>query len=378
MMKRKIILSIAFLTLATLAKTQINDPGGVTGKDENSTNIISIAVPFLTITPDARAAGMGDIGVATKPDANSTYWNPSKIVFMKDKMGVSLSFTPWLKSLGIEDMYIGYLSGYYKFSENQAITAALTYFTLGSVEFRQTADDPSFDFTPNEMALNVGYSLKLSDHFSGAVGFKYINSNLTGEYSEGAKAGQAVGADISIYYQNTTRLANDDYNYALGLNISNIGSKISYSDANRKTFLPCNMRFGGSIGKKFDEFNELSIGLDFNKLLVPTPREDHSEKDLSVISGIFNSFYEAPGGFSEKMNEITISPGLEYTYNNLFSLRGGYFYESKTKGNRNYVTVGGGLSYNILTVDVAYLISTTGNNNPLANTVRFSLSFRFK
>lgn len=371
-MKKTLIL-LALFTTTFYAKSQIN-PGELGGK-ENSINMISTAVPFLMIAPDARSAGMGDIGVATKPDINSTYWNPSKIVFLEDKVGASISFTPWLKSLGVEDMYLGYLSGYYKLSNNQAIIGSLTYFTLGTVEFREHSEDPSFDFTPSEMALSLGYSTKLSDHLSGSVGFKYINSNLTGRYTPGAKPGQAFAADLSIYYQNKTK---KDINYALGLNISNIGSKISYSDENRKTFIPCNMRLGGSIGMNFDEYNEISFGLDFNKLLVPTPNEEGTQKDLSVASGIFNSFYEAPGGFNEKLREFTIAPGFEYSYNKLFSLRTGYFYEDKTKGNRNYFTLGGGLSYNIMTLDVAYLISTSGNSNPLANTVRFSLSFRFQ
>ncbi|MCT4639623.1 MAG: type IX secretion system outer membrane channel protein PorV [Bacteroidales bacterium] len=384
---KKLVL-FAGILLATLAGRNVFgqiDPGQLNGR-EDKTNMISAAVPFLTIAPDARSAGMGDVGAATRPDANATHWNASKLAFMDNNYGLSVSFTPWLKSLGIEDMYIGYLSGFAKFSENQAVYGSLKYFTLGNVVFRTSAQDQGFSFTPNEFALSLGYVQKLGGKVSGSVGFKYIYSNLTGSYAEGAKAGNAFAADLGIYYQDEGTIANTDMFYGLGLNISNLGNKISYTE-NKKDFLPANLRLGGLIGANIDEYNEISLAIDINKLLVPTPETTVDEQgkittdnkdDLSVVSGVFNSLWEAPGGFSEKMNELTYSFGVEYWYSRIFALRFGYFNEHKDKGNRKYFSVGGGLTYNVLTLDVAYLIPTAGKNNPLANTVRFSLSFNFK
>jgi hypothetical protein len=345
------------------------------GQDE--VNAITIAVPFLTIAPDSRSAGIGDAGAASSPDANSNHWNASKLPFSDKNMGFAVSYTPWLHQL-VKDINLAYLSGFYKIDKNQAISASLLYFSLGSIEFTNESGGSIGTYTPNELAVDAAYSRKLSDNFSGGFALRYIRSDLNQGISstagsEAPHAGQAVAADISAYYQNDVTIANYKTKLAFGLNISNTGNK---------DFLPTNLRLGVSDKLELDKYNSIALIIDFNKLLVPTPNPHDStdaqkRSDMSVPSAIFGSFSDAPGGFKEEIKEITYSGGLEYWYDNQFALRAGYFHESATKGNRQYATVGLGLRFNVFGLDAAYLIPANSQNSPLQNTFRFTLSFIF-
>lgn len=370
---------IALLSLTNLkAQTRISE---LSGKQ----NVITSAVPFLMITPNSRAGGMGDVGVATSPDANSQHWNAAKYVHMEEEFGASISYTPWLRKL-VEDINISYLTGYKKFNKNSAIAASLRYFSLGNIDFTDANGSLLKTHRPNEFALDVSYSLLFTDGFSGAVSLRFINSNLTGGISSSttdSKAGRAIAGDISLFYTKELKLAGRKSNMAYGLNISNIGNKISYSSES-SNFLPTNLRLGGALSHDFDEFNSLEFAIDVNKLLIPTPPildEDGNPvgnvSELGPIEGIFQSFNDAPGGSKEEFREITYSFGLEYWYNKRFALRTGYFHEHATKGNRKFFTAGLGLKLNVFQLDFAYLIPTQ-QNNPLANTLRFSLVFDFK
>jgi len=349
-------------------------------------NAIQTVVPFLTIAPDSRAGGIGDAGAATAPDVYSNHWNPAKFAFIDGDGGVGVSYAPWLRNL-VPDINIAYLSGYKRLDTKQVLSASLLYSSLGDVPFTDDFGNLERTFTPNEFAIDLAYSRLFAEHFSGAVAFRFIYSNLTGgSYSGGVatQPGISFAADIAGYYHKDVSAFNKDGLLAFGLDFSNIGTKMSYSDSQTSDFIPMNMRLGSSYTIIFDSYNKLTGTIDINKLLVPTPPiydasgEIVAGKDpnVAVPVAIFQSFYDAPGGFQEEMREYMFSYGLEYWYNNQFALRGGYFYENETKGNRKYFTAGAGLRLNVFTIDFSYLMPLS-SNHPLAHTLRFSLSFDF-
>lgn len=351
-------------------------------------NPVNTSVTSQTIAPDARSAGMGDVGAATDPDVNSQYWNPAKYPFTISRAGVALNYTPWLRQL-VNDVDLAYLSGYYRIGDYSAVSASLRYFSLGEV---QTSSDASnsgnMTINPYEMSLDVAYSLMLSEHFSIGAAVRWIYSDLTYDYTEDTSPGSAFAADISCYYQNYINIGSRECQLGLGLNISNIGSKITFGGDDNSEFIPTNLRLGASLMVPIDEFNRFTIAADANKLLVPTyPKqmdgestEDYQERvqkdyyDVSSISGIFKSFGDAPNGFSEELQEVQWSVGAEYTYNDKFSLRAGYHHESENKGNRKYFTLGAGFRMSVFSLDAGYVIATA-KSNPLDQTLRFTLAF---
>jgi len=354
-----------------------------TGSDE--LNAIQTVVPFLTIAPDSRAGGMGDAGVATTPDAYSMHWNPAKFAFIDGKAGIGISYAPWLRTL-VPDINIAYLSGYYRIDSKQVISGSLVYSSLGDIPFTDEFGNEMLVGKPNEFSIDAGYSRKFAERFGGGVAFRFIYSNLTGGYYSGGeptKPGISFAADISGYYHDDITLFDKDGELAFGVNFNNIGSKMSYTNSQATDFIPMDLRLGTSATIKLDRYNALSLTLDLNKLLVPTPPKMENgeivagkDPNVSVPVAIFQSFYDAPGGFSEEMHEIMYSVGAEYWYNNQFAIRGGYFNEHETKGNRKYFTVGAGFRMNIFTLDFSYLMPLT-QNHPLAHTLRFSLTFDF-
>ena len=354
---------------------------------------IDHAVISQTIAPDARSAGMGDIGVATDPDVNSQYWNPAKYPFCISKAGVSLNYTPWLRQL-VNDIDLAYLSGYYRIGDYAAISGSLRYFSLGEV-YTDYENENAMTVKPYEMSLDVGASLMLSENFSIAAALRWLYSDLRYDYTEDASPASAFAADLACYYQNYLNIGPRECQLGLGMNISNVGSKITYFGDDRSQFLPANLRLGASLMIPVDEYNRFTIAADANKLLVPmAPTEEmwkaddpdgtkygsleayaqEKYNDLSSISGIFKSFSDAPGGFKEELEEIQWSVGAEYVYHDQFSLRAGYHHESENKGNRTYFTVGGGFRMNVFSLDVGYVIATA-KSNPLDQTLRFTLSF---
>lgn len=346
-------------------------------------NVVTTAVPFLRISPDARAGGMGDAGVATIPDASSIYWNLSKIPFAKSKSAVSLTYTPWLKALDLNDVYLISGAGYYQLDEEQAISASVRYFSLGNIQFTDNNGNSLGQYRPREFAVDAGYSRKLSDVFGVGISLRYINSNLaSGQSSSGStyKAGTAVAGDLSLFYNGSESGDKSGFNW--GVALTNLGSKIAYTnDASEKDYIPANLGLGGAYVKVFDETSKATFALDINKLLVPTPPALGDSmglvnyRDKGVVGSWFSSFGDAPGGFKEEIKEFTLSVGGEYSYNDQFFFRAGYFYEAPTKGDRQYFTVGAGLNYNMFGLNFSYLIpSGSGvNRNPLSNTLRFSL-----
>lgn len=356
----------------------------------SGSNVISTAVPFLTITPDSRAGAMGDAGVASSPDMNSQHWNPAKYAFIGNDMGVALSYSPWLRNL-VDDINLAYLAGFKRLDDEQVLSASLRYFSLGNITFRDDFGNMQGQQNPNEFAIDFGYSRLLSENFSGSVAFRYIRSDLTGGMLVNgveSHAGNAFATDIAFYYRTEMRQNRKNSVFSAGLNLSNIGSKISYTDGETKDFLPANMRLGVSYETELDDYNKLGFTVDFNKLMVPTSNyesvEDEngvivgggSNQDKSVLGGIFSSFTDAPGGFKEELQEVNVSLGVEYWYQEQFALRAGYFYENENKGNRKFITAGAGFKLNVFTLDFSYLF-TTQQNHPLENTLRFSLAFNF-
>lgn len=356
----------------------------------SGSNVISTAVPFLTITPDSRAGAMGDAGVASSPDMNSQHWNPAKYAFIGNDMGVALSYSPWLRNL-VDDINLAYLAGFKRLDDEQVLSASLRYFSLGNITFRDDFGNMQGQQNPNEFAIDFGYSRLLSENFSGSVTFRYIRSDLTGGMLVNgveSHAGNAFATDIAFYYRTEMRQNRKNSVFSAGLNLSNIGSKISYTDGETKDFLPANMRLGVSYETELDDYNKLGFMVDFNKLMVPTSNyesvEDDngvivgggSNQDKSVLGGIFSSFTDAPGGFKEELQEVNVSLGVEYWYQEQFALRAGYFYENENKGNRKFITAGAGFKLNVFTLDFSYLF-TTQQNHPLENTLRFSLAFNF-
>lgn len=388
-MKKVYILLLAFLCFANNSQAQ-SEPLSVL-----QLNTITTAVPFLIIGPDARAGGMGDLGVATDPDASSMHWNPSKYAFNEDEFGICVSYTPWLRAL-IPDINLSYLSGFFKRNDNEAIGFSIRHFSLGDITFTNNNGDVVGQFNPSEFAVSSAYSRKLSDQFATSIALRYIYSNLTGGQSAGeqsTKPGQSVAADFSLYYKmkSFSFLSKKSY-FAFGSNISNIGSKISYTETAVKDFIPINLRLGSSFKTEIDNYNQLVFSFDVNKLLVPTPPQYHDsivgeivagmDPNVSVVSGIFQSFYDAPQGFKEELAEFNYSIGAEFLYTDQFAFRLGYFHEAPSKGDRTYFTLGAGLKYNVFGLDFSYLIPVrrrdeAGAINPLANTLRFSLTFDF-
>ena len=352
---------------------------------EDFFNPVNTSVTSQTIAPDARSAGMGDVGVATDPDVVSQYWNPAKYPFTISRAGVALNYTPWLREL-VNDMDLAYLAGYYRIGDYSAVSASLRYFSIGEV-FLGTSDD-AMTINPYEMSLDVAYSLMLSETFSIGAAVRWIYSDLTYDYTSDTAPGSAFAADLACYYQNYINLGQRECQLGLGLNISNIGSKISFGGDNNSEFIPTNMRLGASLMIPIDEYNRFTISADANKLLVPTyPKqedgestEDYQERvqknyyDVSSISGIFKSFGDAPGGLKEELQEVQWSVGGEYVYHDKFALRAGYHHESANKGNRKYFTVGAGFKMSVFSLDAGYVIATA-KSNPLDQTLRFSLSF---
>ncbi|TVZ55479.1 long-subunit fatty acid transport protein [Lutibacter sp. Hel_I_33_5] len=335
---------------------------------------ITTATPFLLIVPDARAGGMGDVGVSTSADANSLFHNPSKIAFSTRQVRVGLNYSPWLRNL-TDDIFIGSASYINRFSENAAWGADFRYFSLGQVDLTDTAGNPTGTINPNEFTLSGTYALKLSETFSMGVSLRYISSNLKlNVQNPTLQAINSFGVDVSGYYQSTEEnYGTFNGRYRVGFNIANIGPKVSYV-AGEEDFIPTNLKFGGGFDFILDDYNIVSANLEFTKLLVPSPQLDGSDQDKGWISGIFTSFGDAPGGFSEEIKEFTWALGAEYLYNNAFALRAGYFNESELKGNRKYFTLGAGFKTNALNIDLSYLINSSDINNPLENSLRFGLS----
>ena len=357
----------------------------VNAQDVERLNVVTTAVPFLRISPDARAAGMGDLALATSPDANSSYWNLAKVPFNASRGGISASYTPWLKDV-LNDVYMASLAGFYKMGDDQAITASLRYFSLGNIQFTDNLGNELNTFRPREFGVDVGYGRKLSAKSGIGVALKYIYSNLAEGPGAGGnyKAASAVAGDLSFYHQGHNDVGQG---WAFGAALTNLGSKIAYTDnADQKDYIPANLGIGTTYTRVFNNTNRLTFGVDLNKLLVPTPPADPATaeqleeyRSKSVVGSWFSSFGDAPDGFGEEIREFQASLGMEYMYNNQFALRGGYFHEDKTKGNRRYFTLGVGVKYSSFGLDFSYLLpSGSGvDRNPLSNTLRFSLHFNF-
>lgn len=346
------------------------------------------SVPFLIIAPDSRASGYGDAGAATTPDINSMHWNPSKYAFIEGNMGLSLSYTPWLRKL-VDDINLGYLTGYKRLDENQVIAASLLYFDLGSITFTDEFGTALKTHNPKEFSIDVAYSRKFSEKISGGIAARFINSNLAGNVgNQNSHPGRSYAMDVSAYYQDEMNLGGKNSKLGIGLNISNMGSKLNYTE-DRKNFIPINMRMGSALTMELDKYNSIMFTLDVNKLLVPTPPiyvKDTATEELVIVSGddpnvsvavgMVKSFYDAPGGAKEELKEISFSTGAEYWYAKQFAIRMGYFYENEIKGNRKYFTAGLGLKLKVFGLDFSYLIPANNmNNNPLAETLRFTLLF---
>lgn len=374
MQKRFLLLLVSCLSLLSVSAQDKRD----------MFNPVYYSVTSQMIAPDARAAGMGDVGVATDPDAVSQYWNPAKYPFAISRAGLSLNYTPWLRQL-VNDIDLAYLSGYYRIGNYSAVSASLRYFSLGEV---QDYYNDAMTINPYEMSFDVAYSIMLSEKFSLGAGLRWIYSDLTYDMTSDTSPGSAFAADLSMYYQNYVTLGQRECQLGLGMNISNIGSKIKFGGDENSEFIPTNLRLGASLMIPIDEYNRITVAADANKLLVPTkPRieDGESEEDYnrrvqeeyfncSSISGIFKSFNDAPGGFSEELKEIQWSLGAEYTYHDQFSVRAGYHHEDPNKGNRKYFTVGAGFKMSVFQLDAGYVISTA-ESNPLDQTLRFSLTF---
>lgn len=385
--------AICFITVLLLSGISVK------GQDEGELNAIQTVVPFLTIAPDSRAGAMGDVGVSTSADIYSMHWNPAKYAFIDGEGGLGIAYSPWLRTL-VPDINLAYLVGYFRLDDKQVISASLLYSSLGDIPFTDNFGNEQLVFRANEFSLDAGYSRKLTNDLSGAIAFRFIYSNLTGGYYDGTtetKPGISYAADISFYYLKEIDISGKDAEINAGTNISNIGSKMSYTDDREPDFIPTNLRLGGGSSIYLDRYNKISLNLDLNKLLVPTPPiyaidpltgnqildsngdpviESGKDPNVGVPLAIFQSFADAPGGFKEELREITYSVGMEYLYNNQFAIRGGYFHEHASKGNRKYFTAGAGIKLSVFALDFSYLMPIV-NNHPLARTLRFSLSFDF-
>lgn len=355
-------------------------------QDDQPYNVIQTVVPFLTIAPDSRAGSMGDAGVATSADLYSMHWNPAKYAFIDGNGGFGMSYSPWLRAL-VPDINLAYLSGYYRIDSRQVLASSLMYSSLGEIQFTDDYGNYQLYYNPNEFSIDVAYSRLFSQHWSGGVALRFIYSNITGGMTVGTtetKAGIAFAADASAFYTTSLELGSKTGNIAAGINFSNIGSKMSYTSDVDPDFIPMNLRLGTTFSINLDRYNVIAFSIDLNKMLVPTPPIYDTEENIisgkdpnvSVPVAIFQSFYDAPGGFSEEMKEFTQSIGVEYWYNQQFALRAGYFNEAEMKGNKKYFTVGTGFRLSVFSLDFSYLVPVT-QNNPLARTLRFSLGFEF-
>lgn len=348
-------------------------------------NAVTSAVPFLRIVPDARGGSMGDVGLATSADANSMHYNPAKLAFVKNNFSASTTYTPWMRALGLQDVYMAYLGGYTRLDSRQTLGFGLRYFSLGDIAFTGENGESLGTGRPNEWEISAAYARKLSPKLSASLAAKFIFSDLaSGQFVEDTpiKAGKAGAADLSMLYK--TPVGGKSKTFSMGLNLSNLGSKITYTNSINREFIPANLGLGFALKNDLDHFNSLTFAVDFNKLMVPTPRacDENGDripdfKQVSAIRGVTGSFADAPGGFSEEMKEITVGLGLEYWYDEQFALRTGYFYEARSKGNRRYLTAGLGIKYNIFSLNFSYLVPTSNQRNPLDNTLRFSLIFDF-
>ncbi|MCU0419207.1 MAG: type IX secretion system outer membrane channel protein PorV [Cyclobacteriaceae bacterium] len=368
---------ISVLALFGVAKAQPIQ-GTLIGQDSTRYRPIITAVPFLLITPDSRAAGMGDAGVATTPDANSNYWNAAKLAFIDKGYGVSGSYTPWLGKI-VNDMSIFYVSGFYKITNEQTVAASMKYFDLGGVQLRDGSNNSLGDFNPRDFAFDVTYSRKLTDEFSIGGSLRYIHSNLVGFFSSNgveAQPGNSVAVDLGVFH--TKPLESRNATLSWGASITNIGAKITYSNADNRDFIPTNLRVGGAYKMELNPLNTITFALDLNKLMVPSPQPNGSERDKSLLNGMFGSFTDARGGFREEIQEVAIASGVEYWYDNKFSGRLGYFHEATDKGNRKYLTAGVGARVDNFGFDMAYLVPTNRQENALAETIRFSIHFVFE
>ena len=362
--------------------------GAITVSNAQNINVVTSAVPFLRISPDARGGGMGDVGIATAPDANAAFANIARTPFATSKASVALNYSPWLRDLAVNDVFIASLGGYYKLDDKQAISASLRYFKLGTVQFTDQSGNDLQQYNPKEFAVDLGYSRKLSNKFGLGIAIRYINSNLAkGSFNSiNYKAGSSVAGDLHLYHHGAKE---NGQGLNWGLALSNLGSKISYSsDASQKDYIPANIGLGLAYTKVFDEANKITFALDFNKLLVPTPpvliagdSSGNAQKltkyrDQSVVSSWFKSFGDA-GNINKEFQEVNISVGAEYFYNNQFGFRAGYFYENANKGNRKYFTVGATIKYSVAALNFSYIFPTGNgtNRNPLSNTYRFGLVF---
>ncbi len=374
-------------TLAlTLSATGLFAQSTSTNRLGQDLNAITTGIPFLLIAPDSRAGAMGDVGAATSADVNSIHWNPAKYAFIEQPLALNTSYIPWLRNI-VDDINFANLSGAYRLNENQTLAASLMYFSLGNITFTNSLGTTIGSHKPNEFSLDFAYALKLSKKMSGGVAFRYAHSNLTGGYAPDgqlAKPGNAYAGDISFFYTNPISLSGKNADLNFGAVVSNLGSKISYGNNSYEEFIPANLRIGTALNLEIDSYNKIMFAVDVNKLLVPTPTVTINdtiygiESDgISVPTAVFQSFYDAPGGFTEELHELMYSVGLEYWYNNQFALRGGYFDEHATKGNRKYFTMGVGVKLNVFSIDFAYMLPSAGRQNPLANTLRFTLGFNF-
>ncbi len=384
-LKLKSFLFTAIFSIGTLS---VFAQGGLQSKESllGQRNVITTAAPFLLISPDSRGAAMGDLGVATSADANSIHWNASKLAFIEGDAGISLSAAPWLRQL-VPDVWFYYMSGYKKIDKQSTVAMSLRYFTLGDIQFTDNNANSNGNYEPKEFALDGAYARKLSDNLSLGIALRFIFSDLArgqvGTSGAEIKAGIAGAGDVSATYKNDMKIGERDFDYSIGGNISNIGNKITYTTEANRDFIPVNLRLGTFWNTQIDEYNEIGFGVDFNKLLVPTPQYTYDTLDNidgrviddgPLIQGMLSSFGDAPGGFREELKEFTYSIGLEYWYAKQFALRAGYFHEAETKGARQYATFGAGLKYKVFQIDAAYLQPFT-RRHPLQNTIRFSLLF---
>jgi hypothetical protein len=373
----RLLFITAITFFSSVAFGQITGPPATVSGQDAERNVITTAMPFLLISPDSRSAGMGDVGVALSADANAMQWNAARLAFVENEVGASLSYSPWLTSIGVSDMAISYLSGYYKISKEQVVGVSMKYFDLGSIFFTDDGVQGT-RASPKDFSISAAYSRKLSDNLSASLTGKFARSNLFGNYTSNNTSAPspatAVGVDLGLFYTKELLFNGRDSEFSSGLQIANIANKVSYSGDDNEQFLPINMKIGTAFTTSLDAYNKLTIALDFNKLMVPTPAEGDT---ATLLEGMFGSFSDAPGGFQEEMREITISCGVEYLYNNVFAVRTGYFHEHYSKGGRQYFTAGVGFRYQVLGLDFSYLIPTT-QNNPLAETLRFTAIFKFE
>ncbi len=379
--RSRLALSASLLAVAATAQAQLVQ------------HTITTAVPILTLSPDARASALGEAGVATSPDANSAYFNPGKLGFVPYKYSVAASYSPWLRNI-TDDMSLSYLSGYTKVGQRSAFSGSLMYFDLGTIDYRNGNNIPQGSFNPKEYALSVSYGLQLTDNLGVGISARYVRSNLVGTANgNDARPGNAAAVDLGAYYAKDVTIGTGLYNIAFGGSITNIGNKITYNDIENPSFLPTTLRLGTALTREIDQYNKITLAFDATKLLVPSPyyidgvpnnRQDIEDENRrrsgqSIVSAMFNSFSDAPGGFKEELREINLSTGLEYNYNDLLYGRGGYFYEPADKGGRQYISLGLGVRYQVFGIDGTYLVPTGDNSqaNPLAQTIRVSLHFNF-